>query len=417
MVAKKLKIAIIHLGFFYSGGGEKLVLGEIDGLSKLGHEVTCFAPVLDPSVTFPDRIGKYKIKTLLPQLPSWFPDRVAIQILASCILIPLAFWRFLKFDVLIGANQPGPWYCWVLKKILGKPYLIYLAQPTRFLYPRKIDIEEGIKIRRGFSIFPIIAKFGRPIFDWADKKSILEADLVLTNGEWASKMISKVYGVKDRVCPAAAHPQPGKAFIKLNRWEGTLKIKGALLTKPYILLTNRHFPQKRFEYAIFALPFIKKEVPNISLVIAGEPTDYTEFLAQLVQQLSLQKYVFFTGLVSEKVLDTLYLNAACYVYTAPEEDFGMGIVEAQAAKVPVVAWAAGGPASIILNGKTGFLAAPYDVMDFAAKVTKILTNRLLAQNIAEAGYTRVKNNFSYQIHSKILEDSIFQVFKSKTGQE
>ena len=51
----KLRIAIFHLGFFYSGGGEKLVLEEIRGLRALGHEVTCFAPYVDRERCFPDR--------------------------------------------------------------------------------------------------------------------------------------------------------------------------------------------------------------------------------------------------------------------------------------------------------------------------------------------------------------------------
>jgi len=413
----KLKIAIFHLGFFYSGGGERLVLEEIAGLSKLGHDICCFVPILDKKTSFPDKIGTYNIKTLLPQLPSWFPDRVAIQLMLSCILIPFLFWRFLKFDILIGANQPGPWFCWVLKKILGKPYIAYLAQPTRFLHPRKVDLEEGIKIKGGFSIFPKITKIGRPIFDWADKKSILGANLVLTNGEWASEMINKVYGVKNRVCPAGANLQPPNLFGGFNRFEGNLKIGRIVIKKPYILLTNRHFAHKRFEYAIFALPFIKKEVPNVSLVITGEVTEYTNFLIQLAQQLSLKEDIIFTGLVTDQELSKLYANSAVYVYTAPEEDFGMGILEAMAARVPVVAWNNGGPKYIVKDGETGFLAKPFDVWDFATKISKILTESSLAQRMAEEGYDRVKNKFSYESHAKILENSIFQVLKFKNRLE
>jgi glycosyltransferase involved in cell wall biosynthesis len=407
----KLRIAIFHLGFFYSGGGERLVLEEIDGLSRMGHDVCCFVPVLDKRLSFPDRIRKFKIKTLIPQLPRWFPDRVAILLLLSCLLLPLLFWRFFKFDILIGANQPGPWYSWVLKKILRKPYLAYLAQPTRFLHPRKVDLEEGIRIKGGFSFFPTITRIARPIFNWADKISILGADLVLTNGEWASEMINKVYGVKNQVCPAGANLQPPNSFGGLDRFERSFKIGKVVIKKPYILLTNRHFAHKRFEYAIFALPFIKKEVPAVSLVITGEETGYTKFLKNLVQQLSLEDQVIFTGLVIDSELSKLYLNSAVYVYTAPEEDFGMGILEAQAHKVPVVAWAAGGPKFIISDGKTGFLAKPFDIWDFTSKISKLMRNRLLAERMTDAGYARVKNNFSYQVHSKILEEAIFKVLK------
>ena len=61
---KKLKIAIFHLGFFFSGGGEKLVLQEALGLTKRGHEVSLFAPVVSKKDCFPDLTKNVKINSL-----------------------------------------------------------------------------------------------------------------------------------------------------------------------------------------------------------------------------------------------------------------------------------------------------------------------------------------------------------------
>ena len=60
MKRKKLKIAIFHLGFFFSGGGEKLVLEEAEELIKRGHDVSLFAPVIDRIDCFPDIISTNK---------------------------------------------------------------------------------------------------------------------------------------------------------------------------------------------------------------------------------------------------------------------------------------------------------------------------------------------------------------------
>src|SRR3989344_4389348 len=62
-----LRIAIFHLAFIYSGGGEKLVLQEAEGLKGLGHEVEIFTSVVKRSNCFPDYIKKFQIKTFLPQ--------------------------------------------------------------------------------------------------------------------------------------------------------------------------------------------------------------------------------------------------------------------------------------------------------------------------------------------------------------
>ena len=59
----KLKIAVFHCGFVYSGGGERIVLEEVLGLRRLGHEVVCFAPTLDRELCFPDFIDQVEAWT------------------------------------------------------------------------------------------------------------------------------------------------------------------------------------------------------------------------------------------------------------------------------------------------------------------------------------------------------------------
>ncbi len=42
------------MGFFYSGGGEKLVLREALELRRRGHQVTVYAPIVDRAACFPE---------------------------------------------------------------------------------------------------------------------------------------------------------------------------------------------------------------------------------------------------------------------------------------------------------------------------------------------------------------------------
>src|SRR5476649_878504 len=112
---KKLKIAIFHYAFIYSGGGERLVLQEAIHLSRLGYDVTCFALILNKEECFPEIISKVKLRKILPKLlPSWFPDVELVSILAACILIPFFSFKFKEYDLYFGANQPGPWIAYVL---------------------------------------------------------------------------------------------------------------------------------------------------------------------------------------------------------------------------------------------------------------------------------------------------------------
>jgi len=402
-----MKIAIFHLAFVYSGGGEKLVLEEARGLEKRGHQVTIFTPVVDRSRCFPDIINKFPIKTFLPKLPSFIPEWQSFQILLTCVLIPLIAHRFKDFDVILAANQPSPWLAWVIKKMCRVPYVSYLAQPTRFLYPRKIDRETGLRFtgRGRFSPATYLMNLAKPLVNWADQVSIKGADFVLANGDYVKGRLEETYGIEVVSCPAGAWPS-AKPLNYADRFSGTLKVADETIEKPFILLTNRHFPQKRFEYVISALPMLIKKVFNLLLVITGGETEYTESLKSLVKQLSLEDKVVFLGLISEKDLGKLYSNAAVYVYTAPEEDFGMGMVEAMAQGTLVVAWNNAGPTGIIKDGKTGLLAEPYETADYADKIAQILADKKSAERIGRQAWEEVKKCFSYKNHIGILEKAL-----------
>jgi glycosyltransferase involved in cell wall biosynthesis len=415
MKKEKLKIAVFHLAFIYSGGGEKLVLEEVRGLEKKGHQVSVFTSVLDKRECYPDIIDQFKIQTFLPNLPTFLPQWEVFQVLFVCVLAPLLARRFKNFEVILAANQPSPWLAFWVKKFFGVPYVSYLSQPTRFLHLRKIDRQTGLVFAREKTFTPasFLMKIAKPLANWADQASIKGSNLVLADGDYVKKLLKTAYKIKAVCCPAAASPTKKQPNF-VHRYQGKLKVAGKLIFKPYLLLTNRHFPQKKFEDAIAALPAILKKFPKTCLVITGKKTDYTQKLKILIKRLVLEKNVLFLGLVKEKDLERLYSQAAVYIYTAPEEDFGMGVVEAMAHSTPVVAWKKAGPATIVVDGQTGFLAKPLSVADFTAKILKLLANQKLARRFGQQALKRVKKWFSYDQHLKLLETKLKETAWEKT---
>lgn len=389
---KKLNIAIFHLAFIYSGGGEKLVLQEYDGLKKLGHKVSIFTTVIDKKRSFPDIVNKYKIKTFIPYYKI-FRGHEALVTILSCLLAPFYAFKFKKYDVILACNQPSPWIAFVISKLCDVPYISYLAQPTRFLHPRKVDMATGLfftkKASESISARAMMTTF-RKFSNWADQISVRSSKAILVNGEHIKRLIEKIYKVKVVNCPTGLKVAKN---INNNR-------------QNYLLVSNRHFPQKRLEYAIFTLNSILQIKPNYRLLITGSITNYTQVLRDLVKELGIEKHVDFLGYVDEKKITRLYKNASCYLYTAPEEDFGMGIVEAMSFGTPVVAWNSSGPSKIITNGADGYLAKPYDITDFTDKVIKVLNDKNLARKIGIQATKTVKDNFSYENHIKTIESML-----------
>lgn len=404
---KKLKIATFHCAFVYSGGGERIVIEEVLGLRKLGHKVDLFAPAINEEKCYPELLKKAKPKSLFPQLPKEFPLRDALAMGYNSLFIWLLAPFFGKYDCFIGANQPGAWFAFVLAKLLRKPYIVYLNQPNRMIYPRSIDRETGWPTNKNFLILQKLIGISKPLVSWLDRVSVQNASYLLANGKYIGEVIAQIYGKDFIDCPAGADPFQLENFKieKKTYYQGPAQVNGYQLQKPYILLTNRHYPQKKFEYAIEALKTIVKET-EANLVITGAFTDYTRMLLELVKKYRLNDKVTFLGEVKEKDLPYLYQQSAAYVYTSPAEDYGMGVIEAQYAGVPVVAWNHAGPTVTIVDGKTGFLAKPYEVADFAEKVRFLLVNPQTRVKMGQMAQEHVTNNFTWESHIAILEKAI-----------
>ncbi len=403
-----VKVAVFHCGFSYSGGGERLVLEEVRGLRQSGYQVDCFAPTLDRKACFPDLVEEIGVKTFLPQLPRWVPLRDAIAMAFSSLLAPAMAIRFRHIDVFVGANQPGAWLAYCMSKVLGKPYVIYLNQPNRLIHPRQIDVETGWLTKPDYRVLDVIIQRIKRFVAWADRISIQGASVALANGGYIARVIEQVYQRELVLCPAGCHPQPRRLLRlePITPYEGAFKLNGRIIDRPFLLITNRHEPQKKFELVIEAMARITQEIPAATLVIPGPYTTHTPNLIALAQELGLEDRVLFLGQISEADLQRLYREAAVYCYPAPEEDFGMGVIEAMAWGVPVVAWNNAGPTVTVVDGQTGFLAEPFSVESYANAVAWLLQDRELRSRMGEAARDRVDRYFSWDRHIRTLDRAV-----------
>ena len=85
-------------------------------------------------------------------------------------------------------------------------------------------------------------------------------------------------------------------------------------------------------------------------------------------------HIIYTGTLSQHSLYPLYASADLAVWPAINEAYGIALLEAQAAGLPVVAGATGGVGAIIRHGRTGLLTKTGDVEEFAAAIATLLAN-------------------------------------------
>ncbi len=124
---------------------------------------------------------------------------------------------------------------------------------------------------------------------------------------------------------------------------------------------------------------------------------------QCVDRLKLNDNVVFTDNLNESELLDVYKKAYLYSYTSPEEDFGLGPIEAGACGVPSVVWDHAGPRETVINEETGFRVRPYDLDEFTEKQLQLLDDVSLRCKLGKQASKFVRENFSWEKHVDAIE--------------
>jgi glycosyltransferase involved in cell wall biosynthesis len=118
------------------------------------------------------------------------------------------------------------------------------------------------------------------------------------------------------------------------------------------------------------------------------------------------------GYQSDEVVTDLMNRAKAFVYMAVE-DFGIAMVEAQAAGCPVIAYGKGGAVEIVLNGETGLLfqeQSSQSLIEAILQLDKIKLKSRTAdsvKNAARFSSNRFRDEFLNYMNS-ILTSSQFR---------
>ncbi len=159
---------------------------------------------------------------------------------------------------------------------------------------------------------------------------------------------------------------------------------------------------------------LKSEGLHARIIFAGrvDSPEYEEELKELVRNQSLTEDVFFVGQLStEELRDWYNISSIMAFPTYHQEGLGRILVEAQAMKVPPVAYIIGGTPEGIQNGETGFLVRKGDIKAFTSKLKKLLTNETKRKEMGEAGRKFVEAKYSLDalasrhenLYMKVLE--------------
>lgn len=117
-----------------------------------------------------------------------------------------------------------------------------------------------------------------------------------------------------------------------------LDIKRQVSEHPFLLAVSDIYVQKNMHVLIRSFADLQREMPALTLKIAGKPIDQDYFrkLQKIVDELGVADSVHFIGHASKDELRELYGSCSVFVFSSKVETFGNPLVEAMASGCPIV---------------------------------------------------------------------------------
>jgi glycosyltransferase involved in cell wall biosynthesis len=166
---------------------------------------------------------------------------------------------------------------------------------------------------------------------------------------------------------------------------------------------------KGLEDVVRAFAELVKNRLRVRLVIVGESTiggtDFKPELQSLIESLGIEKEVIFIGYRSD--IPQLLSAFDIFILASHEEAFGLVLIEALAARLPVIATRAGGTPDIVEDGVCGLLVSPRDHEGLYAVMHQMLMDESHRNKFRYAGRLRVEERFA-QSHVLDRIENLYQ---------
>ena len=282
------------------------------------------------------------------------------------------FWTLLRRrPLIVHFFLPGPY-------IVGAPVALLAGVPVRIMSRRSLNrYQSAWPLAR--RVEPILHRHMTEIL--ANSQSIVRE---LTEEEGCDpKRVSIIYNGVD-----VARFDSAEA-AKLESLIGKARPRLVLITVANLI------PYKGHADLLEALAGIKAKLPQPwTLLCAGRDTGIEEALRRQASRLGLNENVEFLG---EKANVASLLKASdIALLCSHQEGFPNVILEAMAAKLPVIATDVGGTSEAVAANKTGLIVPPHDPTRLGAAILELATDARRCEAMGRAGYERAVEKFTIE---------------------
>lgn len=313
-----MRVAVVHDWLTGMRGGERV----LEAMLELFPDAHLFTLVHEPGSVTP-HIEDRPIRTsLLQRLPA---ARTHWRYYLPLYPLAVASLDVRAYDLVLSSS-----HC-AAKAVRPRPdalHVSYCHTPMRYVWDQ---YEAYFSPQAASRPVRMAMRLVAPRLRSWDRRTADRVDVFVANSNFVAERIKRHYG-RDAV---VIHPP-----VAVNRFAP------ASTRGDFYLLVSALVPYKRVDLAVEAFRLTDRR-----LVIVGDGPDSARLRA------AAPPNVTFTGRLPDEGVEQLL--SRCRAFLQPgEEDFGIAVVEAQAAGAPVIAFGRGGACETVIDGATGVLFRP-----------------------------------------------------------
>lgn len=166
--------------------------------------------------------------------------------------------------------------------------------------------------------------------------------------------------------------------------------------------------QKGHAHLLAALPEVRREVPDLVVLLVGEGRRQ-EDLQRQVQALGLQDMVRFLG--TRRDLPEIYRALDLFVQPSLWEGLPLALLKAMGAGLPVVATRVSGSLEAIVDGVNGRLVAAGDPQALGRAILDLARHPEARQHLANAARRTVAERYSLEAMVRQLEELYLDLYR------
>ncbi len=274
----------------------------------------------------------------------------------------------------------------------------------------------ALKAKRKFGIPYVVITHAMEINTWLNNwKTKRDLLAVLNNAERILVVNQKI---KELLLGVGI---PEKKFVKMYPGVDDFFAEGSVAVKKSngktIITVCRLVSRKGIDIVIRSLPQVLKNVPDLSYVIAGDGPEL-ENLKRIAREVGVENIVRFVGKVSREKMRELLHSADLFVMVPKNqqgnmEGFGIVYLEAAAAGLCSVGSNSGGVPEAVLDKETGLLAKEGDTEDTASKISTLLLDPELRNQLAQKAHERAIREFVWSKRAQLFRGVVESVVLEK----